>query len=249
MSYGQTIVRPDLREVADVVYIDPELDLRVRGNPALQSSPIDNFAIRSEFYYGNGDNFTVSLFYKDIQSPIEQIRAAGTDDDVVLSFANAATGEISGIEFEGLKTLPGNLFLAGNVTLSDSKIMLDPNLPTILTNRTRRMTGHSEWVINTTLGFDSDNGMHSAYLNFNAFGERIFFAGTDQNDDAYEQPFNSLGLVYKYFPTEHLQVEFKVDNILDQEREFEQKNRNGEVARILAQTVGRSLGFGVTWNF
>ena len=33
MSYGETVVRPDLREVADVVYIDPELNVRVRGNP------------------------------------------------------------------------------------------------------------------------------------------------------------------------------------------------------------------------
>ena len=249
IGYGETIVRPDLREVADVVYIDPVLDIRVRGNPALRSSPINNFEIRSEFYYGSGDNFTVSLFYKDIESPIEQIRAAGSDDDVVLSFANAETGEITGIEFEGLKTLPAGLFLSGNVTLSDSEIKLDPNQSTVLTNFERRMTGHSEWVVNTTLGWDSGSGLHSAYLNYNAFGDRIFFAGTGGNDDAYEKPYNSLGLVYKYFPTDSLQLEFQIDNLLDEEREFEQVNAAGETASILVQQVGRSLALGVRWAF
>ena len=48
------------------------------------------------------------------------------------------------------------------MTLSDSEISIDPNLSTVLTNLKRRMTGHSEWVINATLGYDSNNGMHSA---------------------------------------------------------------------------------------
>ena len=249
ISYGETIVRPDLREVADVIYIDPDIDIRVRGNPGLRSSPIDNFEVRGEFFYGNGDNFTVSLFHKDIQSPIEQIRQAGSDDDVVLGFANAQSGEITGIEFEGLKSLPAGLFLTGNVTLSDSEITLDPTQSSILTNPVRRMTGHSEWVVNTSLGYDSDNGRHSAYLNFNAFGERIWFAGTGGNGDAFEQPFHSLGLVYKYFPTEQLQLQLTVDNLLDDERTFEQTNISGDVARILAQDVGRSIGLSLRWTF
>jgi outer membrane receptor protein involved in Fe transport len=249
IGFGQTIVRPDLREIADVAYIDPELDIRVRGNPALRSSPIDNFEIRSEFYYGSGDNFTISLFYKDIQSPIEQIRAGGSDDDVVLSYTNADSGEVTGIEFEGLKSLPAGLFVSGNVTLSDSKIKLDPTQSTVLTNFERRMTGHSEWVVNTTLGWDSNNARHSAYLNYNAFGDRIFYAGTGGNDDAYEQPFHTLGIVYKYYPTDSLQIQFKFDNILDENREFAQKNANGQIAPILVEEVGRTMEVGVRWAF
>jgi outer membrane receptor protein involved in Fe transport len=249
LSYGETVVRPDLREIADVIYIDPELDVRVRGNPFLQSSPIDNFELRSEFFYGNGDNFTVSLFYKDIQSPIEQIRSAGSDDDFVLGFANAETGEVYGVEFEGLKQLWRGLFLAGNLTLSDSELQFSPGLSSDLTNLTRRLTGHSEWVLNTTLGYDSDNGRHSAYLNYNAFGERIFFAGTGLNEDAYEQPFNSLGVVYKYFPTDRLEVGVEIDNILDEQAEYEQVNRSGQTARIISQRIGTSFGLSANWSF
>jgi outer membrane receptor protein involved in Fe transport len=249
VSYGESIVRPDLREVADVVYLDPELDIRVQGNPSLLSSPIDNFEVRSEFYYSGGSNFTVSWFYKDIESPIDQVRLAGSDDDFVLGFANARSGEVQGIELEGLKTLPRGMFIAGNMTVSDSEITIDPTLGTILTNQTRRLTGHSEWVFNATFGFDSNDGRHSAYLNYNAFGERIFFAGTGQNGDAFEQPFHSLGIVYKFFPTDRLQLEAKLDNILDEERVFEQANARGEVARILQQDVGTTIGLTARWTF
>ena len=248
-SFGETIVRPDLREVADVVFIDPDLDLRVEGNPALRSSPINNFEIRSEFFYSSGDNFTVSLFYKDIESPIERVRSAGTDDDVILSFENAQSGEVYGVEFEGLKQLWGGLFVQGNLTLSDSEIVFASNLGTDLTNITRRMTGHSEWVANTTLGYDSANGRHSAYLNYNAFGDRIFFAGTGQNDDALEKPFHSLGIVYKYYPTERIEVSVKLDNILDEKREFEQTNFNGNTARIVDQQVGTNMSVSGKWSF
>jgi outer membrane receptor protein involved in Fe transport len=249
ISYGETVVRPDLREVAGVVYIDPTLDMRVQGNPTLESSPIDNFEVRSEFYYNEGDNFTVSLFYKDIQSPIEQIRSAGTDDDVVLGFANAESGEVYGLEFEGLKMLPAGLFIAGNMTLSDSELTFGSALATDLTNLTRRLTGHSEWVVNGTLGYDSPNGKHSAYLNYNAFGERIFYAGTGGNQDALEQPFDSLGVLYKWFPSDRLQFQVELDNLLDEERVFQQVSSNGQTALVLRQDVGLSYGLGVQWTF
>jgi outer membrane receptor protein involved in Fe transport len=248
-SFGETIVRPDIREVADVTYIDPELNVRVGGNPNLTSSPIDNFEVRGEFYYGSGDNFTVSLFMKDIDAPIEQVRQPGSDDDFKLTFENALSGEVSGIEFEGLKRLPAGFFITGNVTLSDSEVQLDPASPNNLTNYTRRMTGHSEWVVNTTLGYDSDNGRHSAYLNFNSFGERIYSAGTDNHQDVYEQPFDSLGIVYRFYPTERIELQLKVDNILDEEREFTQVSSAGEMANVLIQEVGASFSLGGRWTF
>jgi len=248
-SFGETIVRPDLREVADVTYIDPELNVRVGGNPNLKSSPIDNFELRGEFYYGSGDNFTVSMFMKDIQAPIEQVRQPGSDDDFKLTFENALSGEVSGVEFEGLKRLPAGFFVTGNLTLSDSEVRLDPASPNNLTNHTRRMTGHSEWVVNATLGYDASNGRHSAYLNLNSFGDRIYSAGTDNHDDVYEQPFDSLGLVYKFFPTDRIELQFKVDNILDEKREFTQVSSSGETALVLQQDVGASFSLSGRWTF
>ena len=123
-GFGQTVVRPDIREISDVKYTDPELNIRVGGNPLLETSPIDNFELRGEFYYANGDNFTVSAFYKEIDSPIERIRTAGSDDNIELTFVNAESGEVYGLEFEGLFTLPRGFFVAGNLTVSDSELTM-----------------------------------------------------------------------------------------------------------------------------
>ena len=253
-SFGETIVRPDLREVAGtaafpVFFLDPELDVRIAGNPFVTSSPIDNLEFRGEFYYGSGDNFSVSIFHKDIRSPIERIRAVGTDDNVVLTFDNAESGEVYGVEFEGLKQLWRGLFLSGNVTLSDSDLTFNENALFDVTNPSRRLTGHSEYLANATLGFDSDNGKHSAFLNYNVYSERVFAAGVEGIDDAYEQPFNTLGFVYKYFPTDRLQIQATLDNLLDEEFEIEQVNADGQLARIIVQEVGRSLGLSLQWTF
>lgn len=239
LSYGETIVRPDLREISDVRYQDPELQIRVGGNPLLRTSPIDNFELRGEFFYSNGDNFTVSAFYKDIDSPIERIRTAGSDDNIELTFVNAESGEVYGVEFEALKSIGDTFFVAGNLTLSDSELTIDTGQITGgPTNPSRRLTGHSEWVVNATLGYDSLNGRHSAYLNYNAFGDRIFYGGVAGNDDAFQQPFHDLGLVYKFFPNDMWEIDFQIDNILDEELEFTQTNLAGSEAKLITQEIG-----------
>ncbi len=243
-SYGETVVRPDLREISDVVYIDPELAIRVSGNELLLTSPIDNFEARAEFYYSNGDNFTVSAFYKDIQNPIERIRTAGSDDNIQLTFTNAEAGEVYGVEVEGLKTLGASgFFLSGNLTLSDSELTIDTSdITGAPTNATRRLTGHSQFVTNLTLGYDAVSGKHSTFLNYNVFGERVFYGGISGNDDAFEKPFHSLGVVYKWFPTDRLEFNLSADNILDERREFEQTNLGGQTAVLINQDVGVTFG-------
>lgn len=244
---SETVVRPDLRELADVAYIDPELNVRVFGNPALETTQVSNFEVRGEFYYDDGDNFTVSLFYKDLDLPIEQVEGAGSDDDTVLTYLNGDSGEVMGVEFEGLVTLPAGFFLSGNVTLSDSEISITNNNE--VTNSDRRLTGHSEYVMNASLGYDSPDEQHSASLLYNVSGERIFFAGTQGNDDAFEQPFHSLDLIYNWYPTQQLSLKVKVSNLLDSQREFEQENAAGRNTVILEQEVGTSFGVSLSWKY
>lgn len=253
-SFAQTVVRPDLRESAAVVYIDPQINQRVRGNPQVKSSDINHLDLRAEFFYENGDNFTVSLFYKDIEAPIETVRQPGSDDNVVLTYQNADTGDILGVEFEGLMSLPAGLvgidglFVSGNLALSDSEVSIDTR-NNVLTNDRRRLTGHSEYVANAQLGYDSPGGIHSASLIYNVFGERVYFAGVAGNDDAFEQPYHSLDLTYTFYPTETLSLSLKMQNIIEEGREFEQKNSAGRNVAIIEQDVGRSWGLSAKYSY
>lgn len=246
-SYAQTLIRPDLRELSDVTYIDPELAQRVQGNPYLKDSTLDHFELRSEWYFDSGNNLTASLFYKDIADPIEQFRKPGSDEDIVLSFYNADAGEIYGLELEGLLNLERGFFVSGNLTLADSEIV---STDTNYTNPTRRMTGQSPYVLNAQLGYDSENEMHSAALSYNVAGEKIYFAAYNTNhDDAFEQPFSSLDFTYSFFPTSQITLKAKLRNLLDQDREITQTNSSGRDVTILTQEVGTSYSLDLNYKF
>lgn len=250
LGIGQTVTRPDIREVTPVLYIDPETNFKVKGYEKLVSADMTNLDFRYEYYGEQGTNLSVGVFYKKIDNPIETIELQGSDGDRLISFRNAQDGKVYGVETEFLTdfALLGEgwqqLFLAGNVTLSDSEINIQPLGEAALTNLNRRMTGHSNYVVNLQLGYDSADEMHSASLAYNVSGERIAFAGTNGKDDAYEQPFHSLDFVYSYNPTPEMKVKFSFKNILDEQITIEQQ---GEVLK--QKEVGQSLGLSFSYDF
>lgn len=249
LSASETVVRPDLREMSDVVYIDTELGMRVKGNSTLEFSELTHYDLRAEWFFESGNNLTATLFYKDIANPIESTRMPGSDDDVILTFENSLSGEIYGLELESLYNLGGGFFTSTNLTLSDSEIVSPEGQG--YTNTVRPMTGQSEYVLNTQLGFDSEDGKHSASLVYNLFGERLFFAARNIGDhqDAYEQPFNSLDLTYSWYATDNLTTKVKLGNILNEERVFEQVNNLGRNVEILKQQVGTSFSLDVKYTY
>jgi hypothetical protein len=270
-NYSQTTVRPDLRDISTTFFIDPLTEFLVRGTPLLQSSSLDNFDARWEWYLSGGNNFSVALFYKDIDTPIELIEL-GTVGGAApnLLTANGESGELSGIEAEFLHDLGfisdklSNFFITGNVTFSDSEVVLGAvdddeislfetqlldaldatSASNIVTNNVRRLVGHSEWVANLQLGFDSLNGEHSATLVYNAFGPRIIIPGARGNEDAEEETFNSLDLVYSYFPNFASSIKVSIRNILDERKQITQNNLD-----VLRENTGINFGVSYTWDF
>jgi hypothetical protein len=245
-GYAETVVRPDIRETVPVVYFDPITDIRTIGRAGLQSSPMKNYDARFEYYMENGDNYTASLFYKDIARPIESVLSVG-DEDYTLNYVNGESAEVYGIEFEWLHDLgylADGFFTTGNLTLSDSEAEIDPALAGNLTNPTKRMTGHSKYVANFQLSYDSANGNHSSSLVYNVFGERILAAGIGGRGDAYEQPFQSLDLVYNYYPDFNSKVSLKVQNLLGEDQDVTQ----GGVT-VQAREVGQIISLSYSYEF
>ncbi|MBT0585290.1 TonB-dependent receptor domain-containing protein [Alteromonas oceanisediminis] len=255
-SFSETVVRPDLREVSSATYLDPLTDNPIAGTPGVRTTSVKNYDIRWEWYREAGNNLSVGLFYKDMTDPIESVQSPAQDGPPLIRIANAETGELYGVEVEFLQGLDvigegvwDNLFLSGNVTLSDSEITLDPvaieeqtGVSAAITNTQRRLTGHSEYVVNLQLGFDSDNGEHSASLVYNVFGERIIVPGIDFFDDNFEQPFHSLDVVYKFYPDFNSTLTLKVQNILDESRELEFEG-------VTFQSETKGIGFSLSYKY
>ncbi|MCH2055708.1 MAG: TonB-dependent receptor [Thalassotalea sp.] len=246
LGYGETVVRPDLREVIPVSYFDPLTDIRTSGRVGLNSSNLKNYDLRYENYSANGDNFSVALFYKDIAAPIENIMRIG-DEDYSLSFINGEEGEVYGIETEWLHDLTylaDGFFTSGNITLSDSEVSIDPALAGNLTNPTKRLTGHSKYVVNLQFNYDSADGNHSGSLVYNVFGERIIASGVADREDAFEQPFHSLDLVYTYYPSFSSKVKFKIQNMLGEDQEVLQSD-----VIVRSKEVGTTFSLSYTYDF
>ena len=154
-----------------------------------------------------------------------------------------------------------NFFLSANMTLSDSEVTIGSEdqdslfsqqaraayggrITATITNDQRRLVGHSEWVANLQLGWDSANGEHSASLVYNSFGERIIAPGVRGFEDGIEKPFHSVDAVYTYYPDFNTTIKFRIQNLLNDEKEIEQE---GLTLRRL--TVGTSLNASLTYNF
>ncbi|MFC6635643.1 TonB-dependent receptor domain-containing protein [Microbulbifer taiwanensis] len=246
---SKTAVRPDLREITDAIYIDPITDEQVKGNANVRPSELNNFDVRGEWFFDSGDSLTVSAFYKDITDPIEFFQAATSDTNQLREIINAESGEITGVEIEGMKSLGfmGGLmesfFVQGNVTLQDSELVagVEADAPT---NPVREMTGASEYVVNMLLGFDSPDGDHSATLGYNVFGERLYLAGRNGAPDAFEQPFHSLDLTYSWYPTEEITVKAKMQNLLDEGVEIERSS-----VTIFEEKPGQSFALSAQYKF
>jgi len=248
-GYSQTVVRPDLREVTPVLFIDPLTDFKVTGYSDLKSTDVTSYDARLEWYYDES-NYSVGAFYKQLDNPIESIELSGSDGNLLMSFRNAKTGKVYGMETEFLQKLDvlapdsakwiSNFFVAGNFTYSKSEISIQRFAGADLTNLVRPLNGHSKTVVNLQLGFDSDDDKHNATLTYNVFGKRIAFAGVNSKDDAYEQPFNSLDFVYSYAPWESASVKFSLKNILDEDVEIKQQ---GELLQRRVEGQSYSLSF------
>ncbi|MCC2604979.1 TonB-dependent receptor plug domain-containing protein [Planctobacterium marinum] len=245
-GYGETVVRPDLREVVPVGYFDPLTDIRTSGNTQLTASTLKNYDVRYELYYPNGDNLALSLFYKDIAAPIETILRIG-DSSYTAGFTNGDTAELYGIEAEwlyDLSWLASGFFTSGNITLSDSEVTIDAADAGSLTNTTKRMNGHSEYVVNLQLSYDSADGEHSASLVYNVFGERILASGINGREDAFEQPFHSLDVVYSYYPSFNSTIKFRLKNLLGEDQEVTQND-----IAVRTRTVGTTFNVSYKYDF
>lgn len=255
-TMSQTTVRPDLREIVDTSYRDPVTDFIISGSSDVTPSDIVHIDLRSEWFFDNGNNFTLSLFHKDIQNPIEILAQTTQGNELRGQIANLESAEVAGIEVEWLVNLEylGNwgrqFFIQGNLTgLGLNEISVGDDLLVNVTNRERPLTQASDYVANLVLGFDSDNAKHSAALALNAFSERIYISGEGGEADSYEQPFAALDLTYSYFVTDDFKVKFKARNILGEKNEITQEDSLGAKVTRFEQQIGQTYSLSFSYIF
>ena len=267
LGYSETTVRPDLREITDSSYIDPITDDLTFGNSGIVPADVINLDLRAEWYFGNGDTFSVTLFDKQIDNPIEFFKRPASDTTIAREIRNAESASVQGVEIELLKSLDffdgvGDLFfLQGNVTYQWDRQLVAGTAISQATCEPRDaaggiassncdLSGASEYMANVMLGFDAPNERHTASLIYNYFSERTFAFGRQTEPDAIEQPFDSLDVTYFWYPTDRTTVKIKAQNILGSTVEIVRTDPGtGREVTVFEEDPGTTVAASVSWSF
>lgn len=233
LSGSQTVIRPELRELSFLNLYDFELNASVQGNPDLKRTKATNVDLRYELYPKSGEVFTLGVFYKYFDKPIEQIYSEGSGGASTFNYQNPDQATSYGVEVEIRKKLDfapalKNFTFQGNAAYISSKVKSDAQNIKI----DRPMQGQSPYLINLGLMYDLPNKGLNATVLFNQIGQRIYLVGDISagagSPDIYEAPRPVLDfqIAKKILKTKG-EIRVNVSDILNRTQYFYQNN-NGK---------------------
>jgi TonB-dependent receptor len=257
-AYYKTLNRPEFREMAPVVYFDPELRFSVTGRPELQRCAIQNMDLRFEMYPGRGQLVTVTGFYKYFDKPIERSMYKSTS---TITYDNANFGIVKGIEFEYRVNLGAilrkdssrflnNLTLFSNLALIQSEV--DVTGVQDATGGTRPMQGQSPYIINSGITYNDPKYHFSVSSMVNRIGERLYIVGNADQPHRWENARTVLDMqVTKSFFKDKLELRFTVKDLLQQDGIifFKGDDRTSNKFNPDVDFVNFRRGYGSTYAF
>ena len=252
ITASQTVIRPELRELSALSIYDFDLNASVSGNPDLKRTKITNTDLRYELYPSAGETFSVGIFYKNFENPIESIFQEGSGGASLFSFQNAAKATAFGAEIDARKKLSNRFTLQVNGSYINSKID-DSNI-----GLSRSLQGQSPYLINAGLLYDIvEKGFNMTAL-FNQVGKRIYLVGDIQagagSPDVYENPRALVDFqLSKKFANNKAEVKVTISDILNQRQIFYQNNNSntGYDSATDGTRFSRKFGttYGITLNY
>jgi hypothetical protein len=201
VAYGQSVSRPEFRELTPTQFPTAPGERVFQGNPNLTTAHIKSYDLRWEWFFSPLEVASASFFYKDLKDPIEIVQIPETSN-LLDTTINADSAYVWGFEFEGRKDfnflvprlrrwrfLKGvapalaDLQIIANASIVESEVTglrSDATLGDRLvpTNETRQLVGQAPFVINAALEYE-----HYRWgvwrLLYNTVGETVTAGGVD----------------------------------------------------------------------
>lgn len=259
LSGSKTVSRPEFREIAPFAFFDNRLYASVVGNPNLTPTDVYNADLRYEVYPGQNELFSVSLFYKKFNNPIEFTFTSLGTGTRTFSYQNIPSAENYGVEVEIRKTLgfiaPAleNLTAFANGALIRSKLDLS-NVSNY--DSTRALQGQSPYIFNAGLTYNHSNWGLSTTLVYNIIGDRVAQVGTEGYGDVYERHRHLLDFQIAKTLWQRGEVKltwgdiFRPDFIYYQDNNANHKFDEGQGDNIMQRlNLGSTITLGFGWRF
>lgn len=251
-TYSRTLARPTIREMAPYTSFDYAASNFFIGNPHLKRTLIDNFDIRWEWFPDINDVYSVSVFVKNFNDPIERVLKNYNGE---ITFQNVDMAVVRGLELEARRSLPfiPALKAGGNLSLMKSEVTISPDEMIIIraydrhASNTRELMGQSPYVVNLDLSYSNERWGFDSGVYFNRYGKRLAANSLGGTPDVYEQPFSSLNASFSKKLTAHFSVKASGKNLLDSRVTMSQAYKGKDF--ITSQySDGRSYSIGFTYN-
>ena len=219
-SAGQTVIRPEFRELSPFAFYDFELGAQVVGNKAAQRTKVTNVDVRYELYPNAGELFTIGAYFKHFDKPIEYYFNRTGPGTNTFNILNTKQATAYGIELEYRKKMDfvkalKNFTLTGNLSYIYSKVNDTTG------NINRPLQGQSPYLINVGINYDLEKAGFSATLLFNQIGRRILFVGNEAISDIWEAPRPLLDLqLAKKIAKKKGEVRLNISDIINSRANF-----------------------------
>jgi TonB-dependent receptor len=263
-AWSQTLARPSFKEIGPVVSKNFAAAEFFVGNPFLNLSHANNYDFRTEWFPRSGEVISASLFYKDIQSPME-MTSFNAGGETYQQYENFPSATIYGVEVEARKRLDQVSTYLKNFTLSFnfSQIKSQVQMPdtsiaqraTIgLTGDTRPLQGQPNYLINAGINYDNEEYKTYMGLFYNVTGPFLYSVGnikpnsTLYTPDIYEQPAPSLDFNITQGLTENWKITFRGKNLLNPIFQRTQ-NFGGQEFTYSSYTKGWDLSLNTAYSF
>ncbi|WP_411286420.1 TonB-dependent receptor domain-containing protein [Phenylobacterium sp.] len=270
---SMTIARPQFREQAPQLYLDPESDRTFVGNPFLVDSELINLDARYERYFDRGQFLTLGGFYKDIDRPIESV-VNESGSGLQQSYLNAPRAVLYGVEAEFKKYFEPTFGIAwvdaqrwlvsANYTYSKADVRAkagDVVFPRTTLGRAApaqnfvvdgsRLQGQSEHLANVQFGFESLEGGTQATVLVTYASERTTARGAGGAPDFIQEPGVLVDFTFRQgfdVLDRRLTVGFEARNLLGTEfKEFQQLG--GARIDLNRYELGRSYSVSLSARF
>lgn len=262
LAYGETLNRPEFRELAPFSFYDFDLNFTNIGNPNLKTARIHNYDFKYEFYPSASELISISAFYKHFIDPIETVfvPGAGSGGAKTFTYGNAKSADNKGLEVEIRKSLAG---LSDSKFLDDLTVLLNASyinskisLGSIATGQSnnRPLQGQAPYIINAALFYNNLKSGWQVNALYNVLGKRIAYIGYDGYPDIYEMPRNVIDLTISKTLNKKLSLRANLSNLLNQQSLLLQDgNGDGKFDRKNDQVIadfktGRLVGLTIAYK-
>ena len=259
LAAGISINRPEYREIAPFYFYNFIDEADYVGNPNLKNSIIYNYDLRWELYPNSGETFSVGVFYKNFDGPIEHVFKP-TGNRPLFTYSNAESAYSFGAEIDLRKSLETIQFLKNfYVVMNASYIYSRVNFPKGSIFRDRPMQGQSPYVVNMGIFYQNQNQDLSISVQYNVIGDRILAVGIPfQNEeqdipDYYEKHQHLVDLTISKEFWKKLEIKAGVKNLLNQKYNIYQtfigSNNTDMIKDTKIYNQGISFSLGVNFRF